>query len=262
MSGPGYVYLVGRENEHGAWAKVGVAARIGRVQEHRGWKMLHRTVGPGCLFEAPRSLEQEILRHFAEKGGPRNQCGRCAAPKPPVGRTGSDGLTEVRHLNCYQGLPAFFEERWERAPRIEPERAGRMDFDPLSLRPGGFVPVREPWRQPPRMDPGEYQANACNVLCVQSVPAAQVVDWIDRRWESGEVDLRKALWNQYRDAVCKVDGTPTPNAKGSGARAQRGDVETKLATMTRIPGVEIVLVSVRNLGLLYAYVAVGSLEDG
>jgi len=175
MSGPGYVYLVGRETEYGAWAKVGVAARIGRVLDHQGWTMLVRTFEADYILANPHRLERSVLERFRDKGPRSAECAACGAPKPPVGRTDVDGLTEVRHLRCYPGMRDFFEQAWRGAPRLAQDTVWRVDFDPLSLRPGGFVPVGQPWRQPPRMDPSEYQANTCNVLCVRDVPAGDML---------------------------------------------------------------------------------------
>lgn len=261
MGAPGYVYLVGRETKDGAWAKVGIAARIGRVYDHerQGWTMLVRTFERDLVLEDPRAVERSVLDHFPDVGPLSRECGVCGAPKPLVGRTGSDGLTEVRHLRCHAGLPTLFAETWKRAGRLKRDAAWLVDFDPLSLRPGGFVAIPDPWRQPPRMDSNEYQANTCNVLCVRSVRAAEVVAFLDNEWETGTVDLRKALALQFGDRVCKTDGTPTPNAKGSGARGQRSDVEHKLAKMTRFGDVEIVMASVRKPGMLYAYVREGTM---
>jgi len=175
MSGPGYVDLVGRETEHGAWAKVGVAARIGRVLDHQGWTMLVRTFEADYVLANPHSLERSILEQFRDEGPRSAECAVCGAPKPPVGRTDVDGLTEVRHLRCYPGMRDFFEQAWRGAPRLAQDAVWRVDFDPLSLHLGGFVPVGQPWRQLPRMDPSEYQANTCNVLCVRDVPAGDML---------------------------------------------------------------------------------------
>lgn len=254
MSGPGYIYLVSRETDEGAWMKVGVAARIGRVRDHVGWTMHVRTFETDCVLANARSVEQAILRRFPDVGPRSSVCGKCGAQKPPVGRTGTDGLTEVRHARCHADLPRVFEEVWKAADRLPRDAAWRVSFDPLSLRPGGFFPLGEPWRQPPRMNANEYQANTCNVLCVRGVPQDEVVAVIDRAWEAGAVDLRSALFDRFGVQISKMDGTPSPRAKGSGASGELSDVEGKLARMARLPDVEIVLVSVRKPGMLYAYV--------
>jgi hypothetical protein len=252
MHRPGYVYLLKRETADGVWVKVGIAARIGRVLEHRGWDMLIPTFETDVVLEDPCSLEQRVLKQFPDTGKRSNKCGMCGALKPPVGRMGSDGLTEVRHLRCYPSLPDFFAQAWKLAPRLARDAAWRVDFDPLSLRPGGFVPVGE-WRQPPRMDASEYTNNTCNVLCVRGVPAREVLVFLDSAWERGTVHLRKALSDKFGVCVCKADGTPTPRAKGTGVGGHRSDVEDLLTKMTRLPDVEVVLVSVRKPGILYAY---------
>jgi len=121
MGAPGYVYLVGRETKDGAWAKVGIAARIGRVYDHerQGWTMLVRTFERDLVLEDPRSVERSVLSRFPDAGSLSDRCGTCGAPKPLVGRTGSDGLTEVRHLPCHAGLPSFFAEMWKlRFPEV------------------------------------------------------------------------------------------------------------------------------------------------
>jgi hypothetical protein len=46
------------------------------------------------------------------------------------------------------------------------------------------------------MDPSEYQANTCNVLCVRGVPASEVVALLDREWEQGTVHLRASVQPQ------------------------------------------------------------------
>ena len=215
------------------------------------------TFEPGCVLEDPQGLEQAILERFRDDGSSSDLCGSYGSPKPPVGRTGRDGLTEVRHLDCHPNLPGVFEDEWERAPRLARDAVWLVDFDPLSLRPGGFAPVGDPWRQPPRMDPREYKANTCNVLCIRGVDAEKVNAFLDEEWEKGAVDLRKALWGEFDRRVCKVDGTPTPNAKGSGCSGQRSDVVQKLTKMALLPDVQVVMVSVRKPGMLYAYAAPG-----
>jgi hypothetical protein len=258
MKRPGYVYIVGRETKDGAWAKVGVAARIGRVLDHesRDWSMLERTFETDGFLADPHGLEQAVLGRFSDAGSSSGECGVCHAPKPPVGRNGRDGLTEVRHLACYPGLPAFFAEQRKTAERLERDATWLVDFGPRTLSPGGFLYVGE-WRQPPRMDSNEYQGNTCNVLCVRGVSGAVVLEFLDREWEAGTVDLRKTLWKEFGGHVCKTDGTTTPNAKGSGASGERADVERKLAAMAAFPDVEIVLASVRKPGVLYAYLKPG-----
>lgn len=261
MKRPGYGYLVVRETEHGTWGKVGVAARIGRVLDHgnRGWAMLERTFERDGFLADPRDLEQAVLQRFSDAGSGTGECGICHAPKPPIGRNGRDGLTEMRHLPCFPEFPAFFAEQWQKAERLERDAAWQVEFDPRALSPGGYVYVGE-WHQPPRMDSSEYQANTCNVLCVRGFAGRAVVDFLDREWEAGAVDLRKALWKEFGVQICKTDGTTTPNAKGSGAGGDRADVERKLAAMAALPDVEIVLVSVRKPGVLYAYLKPGKVH--
>ena len=70
---------------------------------------------------------------------------------------------------------------------------------------------------------------------MRGVPAAEVVAFLDREWEQGTVHLRKALWGRFGSRVCKIDGTTTPRAKGSGASGERTNVEGKLAKMAGFP---------------------------
>ncbi len=253
MAGPGYVYLIGRETDDGPWAKVGIAARIGRVQDHRGWTMLVRTFEAECVLADPHCLEQTVLRKFPERGPSSARCAVCGAQKPPVGRNGTDGLTEVRHLPCYPGIAEFFEQEWHRALRLARDTTWQVDFDPLCLSPGGFVSVGSPWRQPPLMDPNEYQANTCNVICIRGVPAAEVMAFLDLEWERGAVNLRGELWKRFGSRVCRADGSVTPRAKGTGVPGERAEVEPMLESMAKLPDVHVVLVTVRKPGLLYAY---------
>ena len=253
MSSPGYAYIVGRTTADGEWVKVGIAARIGRVLDHRGWNMLVRTFEAESVLADPRELEQRVLSRFPEFSSNRAICGSCGVAKPPIGRTGSDGLTEIRHATCYPGIREFFEQEWNSAKRLPRDSAWRVDFNPLSLRPAGMKVAGHPWRQPPRMDASDYQSNTCNVLCIRGVPSEEVLSFLDRKWEEGTPDLRAALWAKYGKRVCKRDGTPTPRAKGSGASGRREDVESKLTDMAVLLDVSIVLVSVRKPGMLYAY---------
>lgn len=255
MSRPGYVYFIGRSNEYGDWVKVGVAARIGRVYDHRGWDMLERTFESDQVIADAYGLELSILSKFPDSNSSSTKCSICGAPKPPIGRSGIDGTTEIRHLKCYPGIYETFVKEWKQALRLSRKDAWLVDFDPLTLRPGGFEPVGDPWRQPPRMDSNEYQANTCNVLCVRGVPAEEVITFLDQEWEKGTPDLRKALWNKYGEHVCKRDGTPSPNAKGSGGP----DVVLNLTGMTKFRNVQILLLSVRKPGTLYAYARPGTL---
>lgn len=233
--------------------KVGIAARIGRVQDHRGWTMLVRTFEQESVLADPRALEQCLLRAHKESGIDSRYCGVCGAPKPPVGRDGTDGLTEVRHLQCYPSIREEFERAWSIAPRLTRDSTWKVNFDPLALQPNGFAPVGTPWRQPPRMDANEYQANTCNVICIRGVPATEVVEYLDREWARGAVNLRSELWKRYGSSVCKADGATTPRAKGTGVSGEKVEVEKKLNLMASLPDVHVLLISVRKPGMLYAF---------
>ncbi|MEO5826698.1 MAG: hypothetical protein ABIR59_12480 [Gemmatimonadales bacterium] len=254
MGSPGYVYLINRANEHGDWFKVGVAARIGRVNDHRGWDMAVRTFESDHVLADAGTLEKSILDQFPDRGSSTSHCGQCGAKKPPIGRGGSDGLTEIRHAACHPGLRERFELMWTNAPRLLRDEAWRVTFDAASIEPGGFQLVGAPWRQPPNMDAPEYQQNTCNVICVRDEDHASVVAFLDAEWERGTVNLRAALWTKYGTNVCKVDGTPTPRAKGTGVVGTEEAVNARLTAMAAFPDVGIVLVSVRKPGTLYAYV--------
>ena len=261
MPNPGYLYLVGRTNEYGEWVKVGVAARIGRVRDHRDWNMLVQTFEAEHYLTDPRGVEQDILRRYREAGRERANCGVCGAPKPAVGRTGLDGRTEIRHLACHPGIRDHFQTAWTSADRMKREASWHVDFDPMILRPNGFTVVGEPWRQPPLMDANEYQQNTCNVICVRSIPSLEVIRFLDEEFEQGVTDLRRTLWQRFGDKVCKVDGTPTPRAKGTGVPGNPDELEAKLAQMASLADVDVVLVSVRKPGMLYAYQRNNSAPD-
>jgi len=83
MGAPGYVYLVGRETKDGAWAKVGIAARIGRVYDHerQGWTMLVRTFERDLVLEDPRSVERSVLSRFPDAGSLSPTDAALAAPR-------------------------------------------------------------------------------------------------------------------------------------------------------------------------------------
>jgi hypothetical protein len=72
--------------------------------------------------------------------------------------------------------------------------------------------------------------------------------------DRGIVDVRRALAKKFSDNLCKVDGSPTPKGKGSGATGERADVESKLTEMANaVPDLEIMLLSVRKRSILCAY---------
>jgi hypothetical protein len=204
------------------------------------------------VLENPHGLEQIVLRRFSDSMPQSDKCNKCGAPKPPVGRPGKDGITEVRHLACYPELPAFFECELKIAQRIQRDAAWQVNFDPLELHPNNFVPVRE-WRQPPLMDSSEYKNNTCNVLCVRRISAKEVIDFLNNEWEKGTVHLRKALSDKFGENVCNANGTPSPKAKGTGISGEREAVLKKMFQMTRISDVTVLLLTVRKLGILYAY---------
>lgn len=254
---PGYAYLMADPSRR--WVKVGIAARIGRARDHarQGWTALVRTFGDGDLLADPRGeVERPVLATFTRG---TTACPKCDEPKPSIGRSGTDGLTEIAHISCFPGVEEAFRVRWERAERTTLDRRGKLDFDPIELRPGGFEPVREPWHQPPNADPTDYGKNAVNVCCVHGVPPGEVLDVLDAAWERGEVDLRCVLGRTFGERVWGRRGKPTAiradgSPKGSGASAARVHVEQSLEDTARTPGVDIVFCSVRPLSLLFAYV--------
>jgi len=260
MSNPGYAYLMTFADPSGRWEKVGVAASTNRVRDHQGWLMVMRTVGEDryLLRDPLRDVEQLVLAEFPVTGGDKLACDRCGARKPPVGRGGADGLTEVRHVSdkCYSSMRDSFARHMGAAPRLPGGPPVSIGFDPTQLRPNGFILSGGPYRQPPRAK--TYLSFPCNVLCVRERRGGEVLDLLDEMWRRGVQDLRQGLNELIGSDLCGLDGLPSP-AKGSGATGERADVEGKLSRMARIRGVAVVLLTVRpGGGMLYAYAKKGA----
>lgn len=213
-----------------------------------------QTFEENFVLKNPRNLEQTVLKQFSDSGYSSSQCGKCGAKKPPVGRTGVDGLTEVRHLKCYPDLPDFFEKEWTQAERIKKDEFKNVKFHPQQLKINGYQLVREAWRQLPLKNPEDYPNIPCNVLCVRGISAQEVIEFLDSEWEKGSSNLRGALWNKFGESVCNMHGKPSPNSKGSGAKGEIFDVQEKLFQMTKFSDANVLLLTVRNPGILYAFI--------
>ncbi|SCY08918.1 hypothetical protein SAMN05661077_1152 [Thiohalorhabdus denitrificans] len=254
MSHPGFVYLVETTSPEGSWAKVGVAARITRVQDHErsGWRMRFNSFEENYLIEDPRLLEQSILANYPTTGDSRI-CPACGASKPPVGRNGSDGLTEVIHLDCFPDLPERFGDAWKHAKRLPRDQAAPVAFDPAQVTPPGFQLAGDPWVQHPNMEPASYGHYPCNVLCLKGVAPSEALDVIDDAWREGASDIRRELWDRFGELILNKNLLPSQKAKGSGAKT-KSRVAEFLKGMAREPKVKVLLLSVRKPGRLYAYI--------
>lgn len=254
MGYPGYLYLVGRSTANGDWAKVGIAARLERVKDHTGWNMIVRTFEEEWVLSDPRSVEQAVLARFEDRGTSKEVCGRCGALKPPIGRGGHDGLTEIRHLDCHPGLVEFFRTTWQEADRIQRSDLGFQHIDQKLLCPPGFSSVGDPWRLIPRMSPSNYMNYRLVVSSVRNQGAEDVIAQLNTCWETGVPDLWAAMRARFADHIFGASGKGGRGAKGvSGCPGGIPDVREKLFRMSKVSNVNIVFLWVKELERLYAW---------
>ena len=206
------------------------------------------------------AVERPILGAFAEEVGKGKRfCGRCGKAKPPVGRTGEDGLTEVRHVDCYGSMVSDFNRRMGDAQRTTLDAVQTLSFDPRELEVPGFH-LADTVLQQPRLN--EYKSYPFNAFYVRHVVPGDLLAAVEGAWESGAVDIPQAIKRKFGRAARRASGDPVGErgGGGTGIADNRSRVTERLREMARANGASAILLMVRPNDVLHIWVRTDLLE--